>query len=264
MAYPDHIKAYDNDCLIWHDGTRMPIHRPGSLSRVDAIQQDFQKALDHPDLYGQIALPYRCGRSFSTQTKTDPGRIRDDAFFKKMYGSCEQDVHSHLTPVLWMPNVYKNPPYTLLVSRINGVDKKIQRISKKLEQLVQKKPEYIDFLDQPGGTFMWRPIAGTQRMSAHCYGITIDINVAHSHYWLWDYKKQHHLPESKVILEKDIPDDQLPQYRNTIPLDIIEIFEAEGFIWGGKWTQHYDTMHFEYRPELFPHFFPLSSKRGQS
>ncbi|MEJ2663631.1 MAG: M15 family metallopeptidase, partial [Spirochaetia bacterium] len=26
-------------------------------------------------------------------------------------------------------------------------------------------------------------------------------------------------------------------------------FEKYGFIWGGKWY-HYDTMHFEYRPEL--------------
>ena len=29
-----------------------------------------------------------------------------------------------------------------------------------------------------------------------------------------------------------------------------EIFERHGFIWGGKWY-HYDTMHFEYRPEFF-------------
>jgi hypothetical protein len=27
------------------------------------------------------------------------------------------------------------------------------------------------------------------------------------------------------------------------------VFEKHGFIWGGKWY-HYDTMHFEYRPEL--------------
>ena len=27
------------------------------------------------------------------------------------------------------------------------------------------------------------------------------------------------------------------------------IFEKHGFIWGGRWY-HYDTMHFEYRPEL--------------
>ena len=29
----------------------------------------------------------------------------------------------------------------------------------------------------------------------------------------------------------------------------VDAFEAEGFIWGGRWL-HYDTMHFEYRPEL--------------
>ena len=32
-------------------------------------------------------------------------------------------------------------------------------------------------------------------------------------------------------------------------IEIVEIFERHGFIWGGKWY-HYDTMHFEYRPEL--------------
>ena len=29
----------------------------------------------------------------------------------------------------------------------------------------------------------------------------------------------------------------------------VDAFEAEGFIWGGRWY-HFDTMHFEYRPEL--------------
>jgi len=38
-------------------------------------------------------------------------------------------------------------------------------------------------------------------------------------------------------------------YKNKIPQGIIDIFEKHGFIWGGKWY-HYDTMHFEYRPEL--------------
>jgi hypothetical protein len=38
-------------------------------------------------------------------------------------------------------------------------------------------------------------------------------------------------------------------YKNQIPLEIVKIFEKYGFIWGGRWY-HYDTMHFEYRPEL--------------
>ena len=32
-------------------------------------------------------------------------------------------------------------------------------------------------------------------------------------------------------------------------MDIVRIFEKHGFIWGGRWY-HYDTMHFEYRPEM--------------
>ena len=38
-------------------------------------------------------------------------------------------------------------------------------------------------------------------------------------------------------------------YRDRMPPEIVDIFERHGFIWGGKWY-HYDTMHFEYRPEL--------------
>jgi hypothetical protein len=38
-------------------------------------------------------------------------------------------------------------------------------------------------------------------------------------------------------------------YRNRFPYEIVAIFERHGFIWGGKWG-HFDTMHFEYRPEL--------------
>jgi len=32
-------------------------------------------------------------------------------------------------------------------------------------------------------------------------------------------------------------------------LEIVDIFERHGFIWGGKWY-HFDTLHFEYRPEI--------------
>jgi D-alanyl-D-alanine carboxypeptidase len=34
-----------------------------------------------------------------------------------------------------------------------------------------------------------------------------------------------------------------------VPAAIVHVFEHNGFIWGGRWY-HYDTMHFEYRPEL--------------
>jgi hypothetical protein len=33
------------------------------------------------------------------------------------------------------------------------------------------------------------------------------------------------------------------------PEAVIKAFETFGFVWGGKWL-FYDTMHFEYRPEI--------------
>ena len=33
------------------------------------------------------------------------------------------------------------------------------------------------------------------------------------------------------------------------PYEIAEKFESYGFIWGGKWN-HFDIMHYEYRPEI--------------
>ena len=65
------------------------------------------------------------------------------------------------------------------------------------------------------------------------FGTAIDVAAAHSQYWL----------RAKLGAGGHIA------YKNEIPLEIVRIFEAHGFIWGGKWY-HYDTMHFEYRPEL--------------
>ena len=86
-----------------------------------------------------------------------------------------------------------------------------------------------------GGTFNWRKIAGSDRLSMHSFGITIDINTKYTNYWQWDCKCKN---ENTTL-----------RYKNKIPLKLVQIFEKYGFIWGGNWT-HYDTMHFEYRPEL--------------
>jgi hypothetical protein len=56
-------------------------------------------------------------------------------------------------------------------------------------------------------------------------------------YWLWEQPRN-----NNWML---IP----PEQRWKPPGAVIRAFENEGFIWGGKWHL-YDTMHFEYRPEL--------------
>jgi hypothetical protein len=103
-------------------------------------------------------------------------------------------------------------------------------VSTELDEL----PAAFDvFLIPSAGTYNCRVIAGTDRVSAHGHAIAIDIALERSHYWRTD-------PPGK---------DGALGYRNEIPMEIVRIFEKHGFIWGGRWY-HYDTMHFEYRPEL--------------
>jgi hypothetical protein len=65
--------------------------------------------------------------------------------------------------------------------------------------------------------------------------MTIDIGVKYSDYWLW--KNPGKSETAKIV------------YANRFPRELVLIFEKHGFIWGGRWY-HYDTMHFEFRPEI--------------
>ena len=90
--------------------------------------------------------------------------------------------------------------------------------------------------------YSWRQVAGTQRMSYHSWGLALDIRPARlgsrAIYWQWERGRS----EDNWML--------VPLENRWNPPDfVIEIFESEGFVWGGKWPM-YDNMHFEFRPEL--------------
>ncbi len=203
-----------------------------------------QEKLNNPSLADQLEQPlYKAGLPSAILEYTpndDSGRIRYEPFFRKMYGNSQLEVMSSLISIDWMPRVFGAGTYRLKVTKVNGVNKKLEAISQELEDLVLQNPQLRDFLSKPGGTYSWRFIANTNRLSNHSFGMTIDINTDFSHYWQWDLAK----------LGMPIIEEAPLVYRNTIPWEIVLIFEKYGFIWGGKWY-HYDTMHFEYRPELF-------------
>lgn len=225
-VYPNKIITGRKNSIIWYDSTEM-VYDDG------VGDKSFQELLNSPDLEDQIsAMKYNTVDSlFIPKYNSDPGRIRFEPFFRKMYGESREDVLDSLVEIEWLPNSVNKK---LLVSKINNIDRQLFKISEKLDG----KPHLTKFLSNPGGTFNWRKISGTDRISTHSFGITIDINVKYSNYWQWDYRNWTDLN----------PKDTL-RYQNSIPLEIVKVFEQNGFIWGGRWY-HYDTMHFEYRPEL--------------
>lgn len=223
-AYPDHFERIEGNELVWRDGTRMPID-DGRGAKSPAAR------LESPDIKDMFADPYPAGGPIVAPDKdADPGRARPPALFDKMYGDCRQGgVTGRLVDIVWLPKKWGR---RLQVTTVNGVDKRLAEVSRALDAL---PADFDKYLLPSAGTYNCRPIAGTNRISAHGHGIAIDLAVAQSDYWRWS---------------KPGADGRIA-YRNRFPKQIVDIFERHGFIWGGRWY-HYDSMHFEYRPELLP------------
>jgi D-alanyl-D-alanine carboxypeptidase len=221
-AYPDFLDRMEGNDVVWKDGTRMPIDDGKGPKSFDAV-------LDDPDIKDMFSMQYPVGEPAGAPAiNFDPGRMRYLPLFKKMYGDCQAaGFMSNAVDVAWLPGKYgKNLKFT----RINGAAAALQKVSNELDKL---PAGLLEYLRPSQGTYNCRPIAGTNRQSAHGLGIAIDIAAVHTNYWLW---------------AKAAPDGSVP-YRNEVPYRIVRLFEQHGFIWGGKWY-HYDTMHFEYRPEI--------------
>ncbi len=222
-AYPDHIAGVEGAELIWRDGKRVPLYDANGAKPV----ADW---LASPDLTDIFRFPYPANAPAAPPApNADPGRARPAAFFNKMYGDCRTgEVTRHLVDVAWLPSRGRQ---IVRATTINGVAQKLAAIGAELDAL---PAALTKFLVPSAGTYACRAIAGTEQSSAHGYGIAIDIAVKQAHYWRWS--------------KRDVAG--APVWRNTIPADIVRIFEKHGFIWGGRWS-HFDTMHFEYRPEFF-------------
>ena len=218
-AYPEHLSAFDGINLIWRDGTRMPVGEVHSAATTE-------EALRHGSILDQLALPYPAGAPL-LPPQDDPGRIRNQAFFDKMYGDCRAgQVAPKLVRIVWLPKTWG---HTVTVTSVNSLDRRLQAVSRDLDDLPAQDTKYLYPI---GGTYNCRNIAGTDRTSMHSWGAAIDLNPAFADYWRWNRSA-----------------DDPPAYKNRIPAQIVAVFERHGFIWGGRWS-HFDTMHFEYRPEL--------------
>ena len=123
-----------------------------------------------------------------------------------------------------------------ILTQISLVEEKILRLAKTDAEVRQ----WINNLKNLE-SWNWRNIAASQSRSYHAYGAAIDLLPKSlgglETYWLWTANSN---PEWW-----NVPYNR----RFHPPAEVISAFEDLGFIWGGKW-RYYDTMHFEYRPEI--------------
>lgn len=213
-AYPDFIKDITDNKVIFTDGT--------ALTWDDGKEKTFEQRLDDSDIEDMFFTRYD-DKVTPPEYLADAGRSRSEALFKKMYGASADAVQRNLVNVTWMGKTFK-------FTKVNGAADSLRKVAAELE----RRPHLKKYLPC-SGTFYWRNVRGANRLSSHSYGIAIDIAVPYSDYWLWRNPRAGETTHIK--------------YANRIPEEIVEVFRRYGFIWGGAWY-HYDTMHFEFRPEI--------------
>ncbi|NLY43300.1 MAG: M15 family metallopeptidase [Clostridiaceae bacterium] len=222
MAYPEHIIGVERQS---EDKVFVVMKSGNKILYDDHKMKTFEAKMQNPDLQDMLEQIYPLDDiSHLMDEDFDPGRIRVYALLKEVYGESKEAVQSNLVNV---KIGYKN----YMFNKNNNAAKALQNVMDQLVPLAQKRSDIYSCLFPINGTFNYRYIAGTRQLSAHAFGISIDLANDKRDYWKWASREE--------------GEKRLSVY----PREIVQIFEQNNFIWGGKWG-HFDIMHFEYRPEI--------------
>jgi hypothetical protein len=215
-SYPETLGGSEGGSILFRDGGQ-------ALPIDDGKAKDHAQKLASGDIEDSLSQVYPPGPCESRpEVNFDPGRIRSEVLMKRLYGGSARDVEASLVEVDWFGS-------KLPVTKRQGVAQALEQVRDELKAM----PDLKVFLTPSAGTFNWRNVASASNLSVHSFGAAIDLNTRYADYWIWAGGKP----------------GRVPHYNNKYPMTIVDAFERHGFIWGGRWY-HFDTMHFEYRPEL--------------
>lgn len=221
MAYPEHIVN-----LKQNNGKVYLILKSGKKVVYDDMRnKSYEEKLSNPDLQDMMETIYPLSFPTALMSKNfDPGRSRVYGLLNEVYGSSSSQVQSRLKTV--------NVRYgSFQFNGSNNAANELKAAFQELIPIADGNPKVKAALLPTSGTFNYRFIAGTNRLSPHSFAIAIDLARDKRDYWQWASQAE----GQKRLL--------------SYPKEVVEVFERHGFVWGGKWN-HFDILHFEYRPEI--------------
>ena len=220
--------------FYWADGALIPEEELKNRDQYWTLLYRYEKELADPALFTPEQTE-QIANFGSTENRTS-GAGTPMFFFDALYDSSSRaSLEAHITRVSFLGrsmNVHER-----IVTPLKKVENRINEEAK-TDSEVQYFKTHISSL----GAYSWRIISGTNRKSFHSLGIAIDIQPTSlggkAIYWEWEKERN---PNGWMLIP--LSKRWMP------PQKVIDIFEEEGFIWGGKWII-FDNMHFEYHPEL--------------
>ncbi|WP_315111792.1 M15 family metallopeptidase [Clostridium intestinale] len=221
LAYPEHVKSVEKNgdkvYLIMKSGKKVLYDDKRNKTHDDKLQD--------PDLQDMMEQIYPLEMPKEIMKKDfDPGRARSYEIFNEVYGDSKKAIETNLIALQYGYTNYQ-------FNSKNGAKTSLETALKEVMPLAKSRGDIGGILYPASGTFNYRVISGTGRLSPHSYGIAIDLKSDKRDYWKWSSEKD--------------GNSRLLQY----PKELVEAFEKNNFVWGGKWG-HFDILHFEYRPEI--------------
>ncbi len=222
LAYPEFIK----DIQLSKDDKVYFLLKSGSkVLYDDKKEKNAAEKLNNPDVQDMLEPIYPLEPIKKLMDKSfDPGRSRIYELLHEAYGKTKQEIEANLTNVKVGSKSYQ-------FNASNKAAEALKAVMQELIPLTQQRADVRACVFPGSGTYNYRTIAETNRLSSHSFGIAIDLARDKRDYWKWASAE-----EGQKRLE-------------AYPKEIAEIFEKNNFVWGGKWG-HFDILHFEYRPEI--------------
>ncbi len=244
-AYPERIEEIalregewalrmDGVWYYWADGRLLPREVRGAAEEYSGVRF-YDSYRVGPPLQREISEELEARLMDGPNRGERDQRSRFNGFLDKLYQvSSRGEAEDVMERIEFLGHSTRVHP--LAVEPLARVEERLFRVAETDEAV----GFFIEELRDVHG-YNWRNIAGTNRRSYHSYGVAVDLLPFSyrglSPYWLWaaqsGSERWWRLPMSR---------------RWGVPQPVIDAFEAEGFIWGGKWL-FFDNMHFEYRPE---------------
>jgi hypothetical protein len=221
MAYPEHISNVEQS-----EGRVYIVMQSGKkILYDDKKTKSIETKIAYPDLQDMLEQAYPIAPIEKLMDKNyDPGRARVYSLLNEVYGASQKQIENNLSNA-------KVGYGTFQFNGNNQAAEALEKAMKELAVLAEKRRDIRACIYPCNGTYNYRVIAGTNRLSPHSYGIAIDLARDKRDYWQWASREE--------------GQKRLSSYPN----EIAALFEKHNFIWGGKWG-HFDILHFEYRPEI--------------
>lgn len=236
LAYPEYVIGVERN----QEGKVYVLLKSGKKVLYDDKKKknSWQKS-GNPDLQDMLEQLYPLSDIADIlPNHFNPGCVRHYPLLKEVYGTNKNQILANLVKV---SIGYKFVEF----NSKNKASMALQSVMKELLPLARQSHKVYAASFPSSGTFNYRLIGGTNRLSSHAFGIAIDLNSNKYDYWRWATREE--------------GQKRLKSY----PREVARIFEKYGFVWGGKWG-NFDIMHYEYRPEIIlkARYFPKEPITG--